>query len=26
VEGVFESADVVHLVQILREIEPRSAA
>lgn len=26
VEGVFEQADVVRLVQILREIEPRSAA
>jgi type I restriction enzyme, R subunit len=26
VEGVFENADVVRLVQILREIEPRFAA
>jgi type I restriction enzyme R subunit len=26
VEGVFEQADVIRLVQILREIEPRSAA
>ena len=26
VEGVFEKPDVVHLVQILREIEPRAAA
>ena len=26
VEGVFEKADVVRLVQILRDIEPRSAA
>jgi type I restriction enzyme R subunit len=26
VEGVFEQADVVRMVQILREIEPRSAA
>jgi type I restriction enzyme R subunit len=26
VEGVFEKSDVVRLVQILREIEPRSAA